>query len=411
MHKNLLDLSGNLASKLARSLLFALGVSLLLSSCLTLGDFTNESDSLLVGEVVHTRLDTRGSRFPSGTWREGITVSIRNMESGQVFTTSTRENGFFFFRNLDEGVYELIETRFERQGSSEGRTVIWHLGASIHRYFIVTKGKVNNLGVITQDITDGWYTLTFDNYMQVRDNFRVRYPQLRWNDADWVDAAATLTTPRFLQRTESSLHTGDWNFALLDTARDVDYLTEFEKEIVLELNKVRSNPQKFAEIYIKPMLEHFDGYLYLEPGRGRVATHEGRIPVEELIEILSRMSSLPLLYPEIGLSLAARDHVNEQGPVGIFGHIGYADRSTPEDRVLRHGRRGSNFILGEIIAYGREEANAIIIGFLINDGNPARGHRRVILDPNFNQVGVSTGSHRRARTMCVIKLANGYISN
>jgi hypothetical protein len=34
----------------------------------------------------------------------------------------------------------------------------------------------------------------------------------------------------------------DWDIAALDTARTANYLTELEKDVVLELNKVRSSP-------------------------------------------------------------------------------------------------------------------------------------------------------------------------
>ncbi|MDR3236906.1 MAG: hypothetical protein LBT84_00205, partial [Spirochaetia bacterium] len=42
----------------------------------------------------------------------------------------------------------------------------------------------------------------------------------------------------------------DWGNTL-DTARDADYLSEIEKNIIFELNKARSDPKRYAETYIK----------------------------------------------------------------------------------------------------------------------------------------------------------------
>jgi hypothetical protein len=46
----------------------------------------------------------------------------------------------------------------------------------------------------------------------------------------------------------------NWDIASLDTAANVDYLTGFEKDVILEMNKARSDPKKYAELYIRPTL-------------------------------------------------------------------------------------------------------------------------------------------------------------
>jgi hypothetical protein len=199
---------------------------------------------------------------------------------------------------------------------------------------------------------------------------------------------------------------GNWNAALLDTARNADYLTEAEKDIVLELNKLRSDPGKYAELYIKPMLQYFDGYSYKEPEKEEKNTQEGIVPAEECYEFLLRMRGVPMLFPERGLSLGAGDHVRNQGPAGTTGHTG-TDRSGPGERVTRYGT--GNFV-GENNVYGSNKADELIISLLIDDGVPDRGHRKSLLHPEFNQVGVATGTHRRYGTMCVIELTAGYRS-
>src|SRR5687768_390031 len=53
-----------------------------------------------------------------------------------------------------------------------------------------------------------------------------------------------------------------WNIKKLDAARKSRAVSELEADVLLEINKVRSNPSRYAELYLKPMLKDFDGKLY-----------------------------------------------------------------------------------------------------------------------------------------------------
>lgn len=83
-----------------------------------------------------------------------------------------------------------------------------------------------------------------------------------------------------------------WNIKSLDTARNVDYLSDFEKNVILEMNKARTNPKQYADLYIVPRLENFDGYNYIEkrmsaagPYNWTIRTQEGPAAVKECIKI------------------------------------------------------------------------------------------------------------------------------
>lgn len=58
---------------------------------------------------------------------------------------------------------------------------------------------------------------------------------------------------------------------------------------------------------------------------------------------------LPKLEYNAALSESCRDHLKEQGVLGITGHHSL-DKSTPYDRVLKYG--DSSYV-GENLAYGR----------------------------------------------------------
>jgi uncharacterized protein YkwD len=202
----------------------------------------------------------------------------------------------------------------------------------------------------------------------------------------------------------------NWDIAVLDTAADVDYLTSLEKDVVLEMNKVRTDPQKYGELYIRPMLRYYSGKNYSVPGQITIVTQEGTSAVNGCITALNRANSVGILIPEKGLSLAAKDHVTDQSETGQTGHNG-SDRSTPESRMKRYGIFSGSWTLGENIAYGETTGRNIVCQLLIDDGVPNRGHRTNIMNRAFTQTGVGYGTHTQYRTSCTITYANGYSSN
>ena len=212
--------------------------------------------------------------------------------------------------------------------------------------------------------------------------------------------------------TAYALDADGWDIDVLDTARNVNYLTRIEKDVILELNKVRSDPAKYAELYIRPRLAWFDGSNsgkgYKAPGQSvTTVTVEGPAAVLECIDDLSGRESAPILVLREGLFKAAKDHTRDTGAKGIFGHTG-SDRSTISGRMNRYGQWGG--VIGENISYGAGDGREIVIQLLIDDNVSNRGHRANNMDKNFGCVGVSIGSHTRYETMCVIDFASQYIS-
>ena len=202
-----------------------------------------------------------------------------------------------------------------------------------------------------------------------------------------------------------SVFSSDWNIVLLDTARNVPYLTDVEKDVMLELNKARNNPGQYARLYIEPRLSWFGGPFgndsYLRPGDTvYISQTGGRAAVVATINALSRLPSLQPLTPMRGMCLAARDHTLDTGPRGIIGHTG-SDRSSLNQRLERYGRWNGR--IGETISYGFNEAQEIVIQLLIS-----QGHRDIIMTGSHRYAGLSIGAHSQYNHMCTIKFANGF---
>jgi hypothetical protein len=195
----------------------------------------------------------------------------------------------------------------------------------------------------------------------------------------------------------------------LNTAKDAAYMNELEQNVILELNKVRSNPKRYAEEYMEELRDHYKGKLFYVPGQEiPVKTQEGLSPLEECIRVLKKMDPRPLLQPAKGLAKAAEELMEDQQKHGGIGHLSRKG-ANPQKRIEKYGKW--DICSSEDIAYGSFDARQIVISLLIDDGVPNRGHRKNILSPCSRFAGVSKGGHPTYRVMCVIDYAGDYKSN
>jgi uncharacterized protein YkwD len=165
---------------------------------------------------------------------------------------------------------------------------------------------------------------------------------------------------------------------ILDTARNTDYMTEREKDMIHEINLIRSNPAGYIPIiekYIKTRNKKKNLW-------GEAIIKEEVETARELIAELKTTAKLSILQPHKGVYTAAKLHGKEGKSKGNLGHKG-SDGSWPWDRVIRQGLKDGN----ENLVGGPKNVRVSVILLLVDSGIPSRGHRKTLLNKSWLYTG------------------------
>ena len=167
----------------------------------------------------------------------------------------------------------------------------------------------------------------------------------------------------------------------LHTAEGVPFLTEEEQKVILFMNMARYDGDRFSESFLE---------TWLEENKVEDASY-----LRSLRRDLKAANGLDPLMPEEDLSEVAQGHALTSGKSGHTVHKDINKRFAP--------LKGNPYVAwGENCSYGYSEAITIVMTLLIDEGIENLGHRKNILNPDFNSVGVGIRPHRDYRVNCVI---------
>ena len=200
----------------------------------------------------------------------------------------------------------------------------------------------------------------------------------------------------------------------LNTAKNCTYLKPVEREMIYEINLLRSDPAgyvKYIQYYYDLARLNFGHFgkgtrnysltteYEIRNGSQRIKRtdtiwsneYEEEVhATESLLRDLKQTQPLSVLQPDKGIYEAARKHGLDQDRHNwSLGHVG-SDGSWPWDRIRKyaHGMiTGNENLAGR---YPEGTAREIVIQLLIDSGIPGYGHRYNLLDPKWTHVACYT---------------------
>lgn len=184
--------------------------------------------------------------------------------------------------------------------------------------------------------------------------------------------------------------------AKANTAKNVSYLSQDEKEVILYTNLARLNGKKFLEIHTKAFVTYQNN------------TFSSKIKPKNkyLLSVqkdLSKTANLPMIFPDACLSKASKYHSKDMGKKGKTGHTSSNGKSFSK-RIKSFCPKRTT--IAENCSYGMDKAVWVVCQLLIDDGISSLGHRKNMLNPIYNICGVGVSDHKIYRTNCVIDYSN-----
>ena len=195
--------------------------------------------------------------------------------------------------------------------------------------------------------------------------------------------------PRWSELDTHALLNAHWSpeeIAKANTAKDSSYLTPAEKDVILYINLARLDGPKFADTFVKDAIKNWWGTI--------IKSYQN-----SLISDLKKVKNLRMLVPDKRLYEAAKYHAKDMGKTGIFGHDS-SDGTSCGDRIGRYW--GTKYGCSECCDRCFDTGLEITLHLLFDEKVPSLGHRKALIDPTYEYLGVSIQPHIRWEWTCVV---------
>lgn len=175
-----------------------------------------------------------------------------------------------------------------------------------------------------------------------------------------------------------------------------------ERAIHAEMNLLRANPAAYAEKLVAQR-GSYRGLTRIDKNGTHILLEEGLPALDEAISALQKAHRVPRLAWSDLLQSSSLTHAVDLNTHNITGHAG-SNGSQPHERVAQVARTSG--WIAENIAFGPRTAEDVVIGLVVDDGVPDRGHRHVLLQPELFVSGTGCGPHPGYGVVCVINYAS-----
>lgn len=187
---------------------------------------------------------------------------------------------------------------------------------------------------------------------------------------------------------------------MANTAGNADYLTGEEKDMVIYMNLVRMDGERFFNTFLQDFIDAHNEQMKQYSNYERLKIDRKDKYYLSLKNDLKNIKLLPVFWPDEALSQVAKLHAKDLGRNNFAKHNS-SDGRTPKDRIGKlYPKRSS----GENLAFGFSSGLGNICLLLIDKGVPDLGHRKLILNTSYqlNTVGLSIQPHKTYRYCAVI---------
>ena len=169
----------------------------------------------------------------------------------------------------------------------------------------------------------------------------------------------------------------------------------FLKELLQEMNSVRTNPSAYVE-KIEKYKSYFVGKILKIPNaKVNIQTKEGPDAYEECANYLKSLEPVSELTPSKALTKMANEllEVIKKDP----GQFGAVDMNA---LIEKYGSFTGNF--NRVMECGGATPEQVVINLLVSDGQKSRGQRDALLSKALKRVGIASGEHDIYRTATMI---------
>lgn len=180
-------------------------------------------------------------------------------------------------------------------------------------------------------------------------------------------------------------------FDRANTAKNVDYLNEEEKKVVLYINLARIDGEKFFKTYFQDFTDAYNIDMQQYSNYNALKVNRKDKYYRGLEKDLKDIKGLPVFSPDETLTWIAQQHAKDLNKNNLAGHNS-SDGRTVKDRISKYyaGRA-----MAENLAFGFSKGLANVCMLLLDKDVPDLGHRKNILNTSYNLslIGVNIGKH------------------
>lgn len=197
------------------------------------------------------------------------------------------------------------------------------------------------------------------------------------------------------KNTSKSLSWSKEELRKANTAGNAKYLSGEEKDLILYMNLMRMDGEKFFNTFFQEFVDTHNKQMMQYSNYKQLRIDRNDSYYRSLEKDLKKVKNFPLFWPDEALSYVARQHAKDMNTRNYAAHTS-KDGRTVKDRISTMYPKRSH---GENLAFGFPTGLGNVCMLLLDKGVPDLGHRKLLFNTayNLNFVGVSIQPHKGYR--------------